>query len=150
MTKWFNLNFKGNSFALFLDNLDDNKDWYTRLQLDDIEPFSLDCYEFRFNDAQYVNEIINSYKNKTTIKDIIDETIVTAKYILAGKCGELAFIVGGNILEVLNHQGKMNKEDILKANQDWWKYWEDYWKLRKTKDAYDKDFACEVTIPVRS
>ena len=144
------LSFKGNSFALFLDNLDDNKDWYTRLQLDDIEPFSLDCYEFRFNDAQYVNEIINSYKNKTTIKDIIDETIVTAKYILAGKCGELAFIVGGNILEVLNHQGKMNKEDILKANQDWWKYWEDYWKLRKTKDAYDKDFACEVTIPVRS
>ena len=41
-------------------------------------------------------------------------------------------------------------EDIEKAYQDWWKYWEDYWRLRKTKDAYEKDFACEVTIPIRA
>lgn len=145
------LSFKDKSFALFLDNLDDqNKGWYKQLQNDEIEPFSLDGYELNFNDAQFVNEIIETYKNKITVKDITDEAIVTSKYIMAGKCGEVAFVVGGDRLEVLNHQGKINMEDIEKAYQDWWKYWKDYWRLRKTKEAYEKDFACEVTIPIRS
>ena len=27
-------------------------------------------------------------------------------------------------------------------------YWKVYWRLRGTHDAFPKDFACEVTIPV--
>ena len=28
---------------------------------------------------------------------------------------------------------------IKKANEKWWEYWNDYWKLRNSKDAYEKD-----------
>ena len=55
--------------------------------------------------------------------------------------------MGQGVEAIVNAQS--SKEDILKANQDWWKYWEDYWKLRKTNEAYEKDPACELTIPIK-
>ena len=145
------LRFIDNSFALFLDNYDDDKEknWYDKLHDDEIESFSLDGFEFKFNDARFVNEVIDAYKNKTTIKDLIDESIVSTKYILAAKCGEVAFVAGGNTLEILNHQGILSEEEIHKAFKDWWNYWQDYWKKRNTLEAYEKDFACEASIPVK-
>lgn len=145
------LRFNNNSFAMFLDNFEkeDEKKWFDKLYDDEINPFDLEGFEFKFNDGKYVNEIFEAYKNKHTIKELIDEDIVSCKYILAAKCYDVAFVVGGNKLEILTHQGILSEDDIKKANEKWWKYWEDYWHLRNTKDAYEKDPACELTIPVR-
>ena len=33
------------------------------------------------------------------------------------------------------------------GSRRWWACWRDYCRLRKTKDAYAKDWACEITIP---
>ena len=145
------LRFNNNSFAMFLDNFenDDEKKWFDKLYDDEIRPFDLEAYEFSFNDAKFVNEIFESYKNKHTIKELIDEDIISTKYILAAKCYDVAFVVGGNELEVLTHQGTLSSNDIKEGNEKWWDYWNDYWKLRNSKDAYEKDPACELTIPVR-
>ena len=31
----------------------------------------------------------------------------------------------------------------------WWDYWKDYYDKRDTEEAYEKDYACEVTIPLK-
>lgn len=143
------LRFYGNSFAAFLDNLDgeEEKKWYDKLHDDEIEPFSLEGFAFEFNNAQYVNEVFESYANKTEIKALPDSDIVTPQYILAAQCHEVAFVVGGDELEIVSHAGVFAEEDIEKAHKRWWEYWEDYWRKGKTKDAYEKDWACEMTIP---
>jgi len=53
------------------------------------------------------------------------------------------------VIEVVGKKGKYTEEEIGTASVKWWDYWKNYWKLRSTKDAYPKDYACEVTIPVR-
>lgn len=146
------LRFEDNCFAMFLDNFnqDEEKKWFDKLYDDEIQPFDIDTYEFGFNDAKYVNEVFEYYKNKHTIKELVDEQIVSCKYILAGKCNDVGFVVGGNKLEVLTHHGTLSEENIIDGNKKWWEYWSDYWKLRKTKEAYEKDAACEFTIPIES
>ena len=142
--------FKKNAYALFLDNKDNDnkKKWYDQLHDDEISPFDINGYEFEFNNSEFVNEVINEYKNKTEMKKIKDDLIINSKYILAAKCYDVGFVVGGDELEIINHQGKLNEDDIKKASNKWWEYWQDYHKKRKTKDAYEEDYACEVTIPV--
>lgn len=146
------LRFFDNPFLLVLDNLseDNDKKWYDKLRDDEIEPFSIESYEFDFNNTEQVNNVIESYRNKKEIKGIVDEYIASYKYIVAAKCNEVAFVAGGNDLKILSHSGLLKVEEIEKANQKWWEYWQDYWRLRESKDAYEKDFACEVTIPVKS
>ena len=45
--------------------------------------------------------------------------------------------------------GEFTEEEIETALKKWWDYWRTYWKLRGTKDAYPKDYVCEISIPVR-
>lgn len=141
------LRFKGNAFALFLDEKKEaqDKEWYTQLANDEIEPFDLEGFALAFNDDEYVNKVMERYPNKTVIKDRIH----TAKYIVAGECNDVGFVVGGDELEVLTHNGSLNEKDIKEGSERWWEYWKDYWDKRGTKDAYEKDYVCEVTIPVK-
>ena len=71
----------------------------------------------------------------------------SVKHILAARCGHYGFIVGGDDLVVVGNHGKYTEQDIENAAKQWWAYWRVYWRKRTTKDAYEKDWACEVTIP---
>ena len=142
--------FSGNSFAVFLDNLNDDneKKWYERLYDDEIGAFQIDTYELCFDDTDKAAEIFDSYKNRTSIKDFKGiETIHSVKHVLSAKCGDVGFIAGGNDIEVVSKNGTYTEEEIIASAKRWWSYWRDYWRLRKSKDAYEKDWACEVTIP---
>ena len=48
----------------------------------------------------------------------------------------------------MGRKGKYTEEEIETAYKKWCDYWKIYWKLRGTKDAYPKDYVCEITIPV--
>ncbi len=76
------------------------------------------------------------------------EMMILAKHLLCARCGEVGFIVGGDEIVVVGKKGKYTGEKIETASKKWWDYWKDYWKLRKTKEAYTEDYACEITIPV--
>ena len=58
------------------------------------------------------------------------------------------FIVGGDEMEVVGRKGKCKEEGIETAYRKWCDYRRTYWKLRGTKDAYPKDYVCEISIPV--
>ena len=112
--------FCGHVFAVFLDNLND-KEWHGRFRDDDSILYPVDTYDMAFDDHKKAESLLNDYRNRVPVKDFKGaETLVTAK----------------------------PEEEIEPLSRKWWEYWKDYWRLRGTRDASPKDFACEVTIPV--
>ena len=147
------IRFKNNGFITFLDNGPDDdltSDWYELLHNDEQEPFTMDPDELFFDDPDYAVKILHDYKNNNSKETAVTEDkIRNAKHILAGRCGYVGFILGGDEIQVIGNKGQYKPEEIKAACEKWWEYWKEYWRVRGTKDAYDQDYACEVTIPCR-
>ena len=140
--------FYGHVFAVFLDNLND-KEWHGRFRDDDSILYPVDTYDMAFDDHKKAESLLNDYRNRVPVKDFKGaETLVTAKHILCARCDKVGFIVGGDKIEIVGKKGKYTEEEIEPLSRKWWEYWKDYWRLRGTRDASPKDFACEVTMPV--
>ena len=140
--------FYGHVFAVFLDDLSD-KNWHERFRDDDSVLYPVDTYDMAFDDNKEAESLLNDYRNRVPIKDFKGaETLVSAKHILCARCDEVGFIVGGDEIEIAGKKGKYKEEEIEPLSRKWWEYWKDYWRLRGTRDALPKDYACEVTIPV--
>ena len=75
-------------------------------------------------------------------------TLTGANHLIAAKCGDVGVIAGGDRMEFVTYNGLISEEEIATLSKKWWEYWKDYWRLRGTRNAYQKDWACEVTIPV--
>jgi hypothetical protein len=145
------IRFIGNVFAVFLDNLseEEGKPWYERLYDDEIPPFECNGYELKFDHPEYAQEVYDEYRNQTPITPYDGmNTLTGANHLIAAKCGDVGVIAGGDRMEVVTHNGLLSEEEIVTLSKKWWEYWKDYWRLRKTQNAYQKDWACEVTIPV--
>lgn len=145
------IRFIGNVFAVFLDNLseEEGKPWYERLYDDEIPPFECNAYDLEFDHPEYAQEVYDEYRNQTPITTYDGmNTLTGANHLIAAKCGDVGVIAGGDRMEVVTHNGLLSEEEIVTLSKKWWEYWKDYWRLRKTQNAYQKDWACEVTIPV--
>ena len=139
--------FYGHVFAVFLSDLNDNN-WHERFRDDDSILYPVDTYDMAFDDNIKAESLLNDYRNRVPVKDFNSlETLTSTKHILCARCNEVSFIVGGDEIEIAGKKGKYTEEEIEPLSRKWWEYWKDYWRLRKTKDAYPKDYACEVTIP---
>ena len=140
--------FYGHVFAVFMDDLND-KNWYERFRDDDSILYPVDTYDMAFDDNKEAELLLNDYRNQIPVKDFKGiETLKTAKHILCARCNEVSFIVGGDKIEIVGKKGKYAEEEIEPLSRKWWEYWKDYWRLRGTRDALPRDYACEVTIPV--
>ena len=140
--------FYGHVFAVFLDDLNDDN-WHGRFRDDDSILYQVDTYDMAFDDKKAAESLLNDYRNRVPVKDFKGaETLVSAKHILCARCNEVGFIVGGDEIESAGEKGKYTEEEIEPLSRKWWEYWKEYWRLRGTRDALPKDYACEVTIPV--
>lgn len=140
--------FYGHSFAVFLDNLDDDS-WYLQLRDDDSVLYPVDTYELAFGDTKEAESLLNNYTHTTRIKDFFGlEMLTTTKHLMYARCGDVGFIVGGDEITVVGRNRRYTEEEIETASRKWWDYWKEYWKLRGTKNALPNDYACEITIPV--
>lgn len=139
--------FYGNTFAVFLDNIED-EEWPYKLYNDNIAPFPLETYELDFDNVKFAKEVMKEYKHRHPMRPRFDESLFSStKHLMAGKCDGVGFVVGGDEIKVVTHNKKFTEENIEAANKRWWRYWEDYWRKGK-KEGYEKDWACEVSIPV--
>ena len=140
--------FYGHVFAVFLDDLND-KNWHERFRDDDSILYPVDTYDMAFDDHKMAESLLNDYRNRISLKNFRGaETLAAAKHMLCARCDKVGFIVGGDEIEIAGEKGKYKEEEIEPLSRKWWEYWKDYWRLRGTRDALLKDFACEVTIPV--
>lgn len=145
------IRFFGNVFAVFLDNLNEEEErpWYERFYDDEIPAFECEGYELRFDDPEYAQEVHGEYKNHTPITNFDGmNTLTGTKHLIAVKCHDVGVIAGGDQIKVVSKNSLISEEEIEPLSKKWWKYWEKYWQLRNTPDALEKDWACEVTIPV--
>ena len=143
------IRFHNNVFAVFLDNLNE-ENWHERFRDDDSILYAVDTYEMSFDDVNAAESLLNDYENRTAIASFLTpETLSAVNHLLCARCDEVGFIVGGDEIEVVGRKGNYTEEEIEAASKRWWEYWKDYWRVRKTKDAYPKDYACEITIPVQ-
>jgi len=46
--------------------------------------------------------------------------------------------------------GEISLADVASRHGAWWTYWRDYWNKRGTARALPRDYAWEVTIPLKS
>ena len=146
------IGFFENAFLIFLDNNDESTTWFNDLHNDSIDPFTLDPDGFIFDDKDYAIDILSKYKRRHgpfSNRDEAIDVISKAKNILAATCGDFGFIASGDLIKAIGSKGDYTDEDISRLSKKWWEYWEDYWKKRETEDAYEKDYACEVTIPLK-
>ena len=145
------IRFYGNVFAVFLDDLDEDekKPWYERLYDDEIPDLECDGYELEFDSPEYAKEVYDGYKNRTPITPFDGEVTLTgAKHLITARCGDAGVIAGGDRIKVVNKNGPISEDEIEPLSKRWWEYWKNYWRSRGTKNALQKDWACEVTIPV--
>ena len=141
--------FHGHAFAVFLDNLNEEH-WHEHFRDDDSILYEVDAYDLVFDDIKAAELLLNDYKNRIPVKDFDGlETLSAAKHLLCSRCDDVGFVIGGDEIAVVGKKGKYTEEEIEPAVRKWWDYWRTYWKLRGTKDAYPKDYVCEITIPVR-
>ena len=131
-----------------MDNLDEDG-WHERFRDDDSILYDIDAYDLAFDNIEGAKSLLGDYKNKVPVKDFDGpKTLSAAKHLLYARCDEVGFVAGGDELEVVGQKGRYTEEEIEAASEKWWAYWREYWRLRKTKGAYKRDWACEVTIPV--
>ena len=140
--------FYGHAFAVFLDNLDEDN-WYVRLYDDDSVIYPVETYDLVFDSREDAELVMNDFKHILSIKDYDGmETLTSAKHLLCARCGKVGFVVGGDEIVIAGIKGIYTEEEIETAAGKWGDYWRAYWKVRGTKDAYPKDYACEITIPI--
>ncbi len=140
--------FYGHAFAIFLDNLHEDG-WHEHFRDDDAILYPIDTYNLAFDNVTEAKSLLNDYQNRLPVKNFDGpETLTGAKHLLYAGCDDVGFIVGGDEIEVVGEKGQYTEEKIWTAARKWGDYWRAYWKLRGTKDAYSKDYVCEVTIPV--
>lgn len=141
--------FHSHAFAVFLDNLD-AEHWHELLHDDNSVIYPIDTYDLAFDDIKEAEALINDYKNRVPVKDYDGlQTLSGARHLIYARCGDVGLVAGGDKIKIVGKKGEYTEEEIETAYGKWWEYWKEYWKLRGTKEAYPKDYACEITIPVK-
>ena len=138
--------------VLLYDETKKGKQPRSSLHKDMIDPFTLDPDGFIFDDKEYALDIMMRFNKRHgpfSSKDEAKETIMNSKSILVATCGDYGFIIGGDVCKVYGASGDISEEDIKRLSKKWWDYWKDYYDKRDTEEAYEKDYACEVTIPLK-
>jgi len=63
--------------------------------------------------------------------------------------GNVGFFGFGRELKVFNSQGELSPDGVRSASEQWWEYWKRYWQQKDGPTPMPKDYACEVTIPLK-
>jgi hypothetical protein len=130
----------------------DNFQWTQDLHEDKIEPLSCSHGEFSFNNCDLTKSLLQQTTNFKTVygNKPTTDSISFAPISLVFWCGDIGFAIIAKELKLLNHTGDIPLADISELNEKWWKYWRTYWDKRDTNEPMPKDYACDVTIPLKS
>lgn len=130
----------------------DDFNWIKDLHEDKMEPPTCSHGEFTFGNF---DQIISLFNQKTAFKTVhgskpTKENALVEHIALVFWCGDMGFAIIAKELKLLNHTGEIALGDIADLNKKWWEYWRLYWDKRDTDESLPKDYACEVTIPLKS
>ena len=150
--------------ALFFNKKEDlgflrfNEDFINQLINEDIkltdkfpyfyQEFSKRLIKFKFQDFDYLNEIISKYSNKMDLvdnrkqKENLNEN-ESYDFLLCFECEDVAVIVGGDFINCFNDFESLNDDEIKRVSNNWILYYLDYWNKKGTDKEYEEDLRCE-------
>jgi hypothetical protein len=119
-------------------------DWPNQLKEEEIDPFGISHEKFALGDDALFNEIVSQTESEITY---FTDSSGGRDVKLAFWSGAAGVRIEAVQLRLFLMSGEIELSTFASLNNDWWSYWQDYWKKRDTTEALPKDFACEVTIP---
>ena len=145
------IQFRNPKSISFLTRQEVSQNWFDDLHNDKIELPSCSEEHFTFSDEKRMIKIINEAETITTIHGYSpeDKMFLTEKYKLTFWADDYGFAVASEEIKIISHTETIELDQIPKLNSEWWVYWKRYWDLKKTENALPKDFACEVTTPMK-
>ncbi|HNT20177.1 MAG TPA: hypothetical protein PKL70_07105 [Saprospiraceae bacterium] len=146
------INPKSISFLTREELKSDDENWFDDLHNDKMGPPTCSHGEFTFTDQSLMTEIINDAKTIKTIHGYSpkDNLFQTETYKLVFWAGDYGVAVSSDEIRLLTKDGEIKLDQIPSVHSQWWTYWRKYWDLINTKNALPKDYACEVTIPLKN
>lgn len=124
-------------------------DWPKALHEDRLEPFSVRHGEFMLTSDERIAAMAKDCVLRFVVGGLHELTTGNDQVKLGFRAGPVGLIVRAKQLVVISSGGELTPEKIIEASAAWWQYWKDYWKRRDTENPLPKDYACEVTIPLK-
>ncbi|WP_162127683.1 hypothetical protein [Flavobacterium phycosphaerae] len=126
--------------------------WFNLLHEDKMESQVCSYDSFTFVDESEMKRIISHAKITDTILGYppTEESFFKENFKLTFWAGEFGFAVSSENIKLLTQDGEIKMEEIPSINSNWWKYWREYWDLKKTEKPLPKNYVCEVTIPMKN
>jgi hypothetical protein len=142
---------KSISFLTRRELKSDDANWFDDLHNDKMEAPTCSHEEFTFTDHSLMTAIIKDAKTIKTIHGYspTDNLFQSEKYKLVFWAGDYGFAVSSEGIKLLTKDGRIELDQIPSVHSQWWTYWRKYWDLINTENALPKDYACEVTIPLK-
>ena len=136
-------------FLALSDGLPD--DWIQQLHDDELEPFDVSNDRFAFNNDELASGLLQGAIKVTQLHGAAADTerFREAELKLCFAAESAGLIVAGNTMDLCTSQGPVQIEQAEEMSAKWWAYWKEYWKLRRTDKPLPRDYACEVTIPIK-
>lgn len=126
----------------YLNNLIDSNEFITIKFPYFYQEFSKDIVKFKFQDYDYLNEIMESYAIK---KDLVDKRNENKNFdfLLSFECEDIAIAVGGDFINCFNDFESLDDDEIKRVSNNWILYYLDYWNKKGTEKEYEEDLLCE-------
>lgn len=131
----------------YLNSLVDSNDSITDRFPYFYQEFSKPIKKFKFQDYDYLNEIMEKYDFKKDLLDKRDEN-KNFDFLLSFECDDIAIAVGGDFINCFNDFESLNDDEIKRVSNNWILYYLDYWNKKGTDKEYDEDLLCEE-FPLR-
>ena len=124
-------------------------DWAAQLQHDTIKPLRLtprSMHLFYESGSSEWLEEVHGYAEMGRPPEAGDLLGRPARLLFWA--GEVGVAVASRRVALVSHQGDLDWQLVPGMVSRWWRYWEDYWKVRESEQARAWDYACEATVPV--
>ena len=126
-------------------------DWADQLHADKLRPFNVGHDSLTFRDADAARHILAA-AGRIDTRFGEDPWKVEWEHVpalAAFWAGPVGCLVAAPELKLIGFAGEIPLADVPAMAQKWWDYWKEYWRRKDTPEPFPRDYACEVTIPMK-
>lgn len=125
--------------------------WASYQQLNNSPTFVLPVQRERFSfcDPSFGQQLIRETNVVHVIKGCHPSSrrFSRARYQLVFWSDEQGIAIAADELCFITANGKLQLDQLPQYHQDWWTYWDAYWKQKDTSNPMPLDYTCDVVIP---
>jgi hypothetical protein len=122
--------------------------WRAELHDDRIQPFAVSHELFTLTSSEVLQTVVSDCAIEYLHGNQFS-CLESSSALLAFRSQDVGLVVRAERMVVVAVPGELSAEQIVKASGDWWEYWRRYWDLRESESPLPKDYACEVTFPIK-